>query len=613
MFRKIVSNLSFSPALVGQLGFYAKRLRKEEATRRLGLIFTALALVVQSLAIFSPPEAANAASSADFVRGGVSSPSDFLRHYDRNANNIRDIFNSLGITRGEISKTKLTVIGESSRYNWSLTSLYSYAQGQRSWKYDKSNGSTGTVFYRPMRLTQQGGDRHEVFAGYSKDFGWFAIKKDCGNLITAHPPKVLNPEAFCENLSVKPLESNRFRMTTKVKQVDGAKVKKYTYIVRNDAKKLISTETFKTSDNPHSFIYKQDSPGSYNVRVHVTTSEGEKTGPNCTDSFAVAKEPAAFCTAASADVSDRTLITLGGSARAVRGAKINKYVFIVKDESGKEVKRVVVSSSKPDVIADSFNLSTAGTYSVTLKVRTSVGVKTSQNCQAEFTVAEVEVCEYNPALPTNDPLCQPCPDNPDLWINDANCTAKLINSKSALNMTQGNVEASSVVAKGGDKITYTITVQNKGFASAPVELKESLTDVLEYAKLIDLGGGSFDKASNTLSWPSVELAASEKQSRTFAVQMFSDIPATNTGKSDEASYDCSMVNTFGNNVAIDVACPTQKVVIEQVTKELPHTGPRENMMFAVGLLAIVVYFWARSRQLGKEVRLIRHNVNIGSI
>ena len=31
MFRKLVSNLAFSPALVGQLGFYAKRLRKEES------------------------------------------------------------------------------------------------------------------------------------------------------------------------------------------------------------------------------------------------------------------------------------------------------------------------------------------------------------------------------------------------------------------------------------------------------------------------------------------------------------------------------------------------------------------------------------------------------
>ena len=149
MFRKIVSNLPFSPALVGQLSFYAKRLRKEEATRKSALVITALALVVQSFAVFSPPEAANASSSADFVRGGVSSVRDFLKYYDRNYNHIKSIYNSLGITRAEIASAKKTVIGEGSRYNWSMTSLYSYAQGQRSWNY-----GSGTAYYRPMRLTQ---------------------------------------------------------------------------------------------------------------------------------------------------------------------------------------------------------------------------------------------------------------------------------------------------------------------------------------------------------------------------------------------------------------------------------------------------------------------------
>ena len=67
MFRKLVSNLSFSPALVGQLGFYAKRLRKEETTRRLGLIFTALALIVQSFTMLQASEPASAADATDMV------------------------------------------------------------------------------------------------------------------------------------------------------------------------------------------------------------------------------------------------------------------------------------------------------------------------------------------------------------------------------------------------------------------------------------------------------------------------------------------------------------------------------------------------------------------
>jgi len=108
MFRKIVSNIAFSPALVGQLSFYAKRLRKEEATRRLGLVFVALALVVQALAVFQPPESANASNRNDFVSGGLGlgankSINNFLTPYDTNSNHLRDVMNYTGITRQEIA------------------------------------------------------------------------------------------------------------------------------------------------------------------------------------------------------------------------------------------------------------------------------------------------------------------------------------------------------------------------------------------------------------------------------------------------------------------------------------------------------------------------------
>ena len=116
MFRKIVSNLAFSPALVGQLGFYAKRLRKEEATRRVGLVFTALALVVQSFAVFSPPEAANASSGNDMISGGYSNISTYLANYDRNTNNIKDLFTSLGISRQNI-QNKMEILDDQKANN----------------------------------------------------------------------------------------------------------------------------------------------------------------------------------------------------------------------------------------------------------------------------------------------------------------------------------------------------------------------------------------------------------------------------------------------------------------------------------------------------------------
>ena len=115
MFKKLISSLPFSPALVGQLGFYAKRLKKEEATRKLGLIFTALALLVQSFAVFQAPEAANAASSNDMVYGGFTTREQFLSNYDANKDNLKDVLKAVGITRADIvnttyGKTRCTII-----------------------------------------------------------------------------------------------------------------------------------------------------------------------------------------------------------------------------------------------------------------------------------------------------------------------------------------------------------------------------------------------------------------------------------------------------------------------------------------------------------------------
>lgn len=73
-----------------------------------------------------------------------------------------------------------------------------------------------------------------------------------------------------------------------------------------------------------------------------------------------------------------------------------------------------------------------------------------------------------------------------------------------------------------------------------------------------------------------------------------------------------MSNTFGNNIEIHVSCDAPKVV-EQTVKNLPSTGPRENLIFGGILLAVVTYFWARSRQLGKEVRLVRKDFSASTI
>jgi hypothetical protein len=112
MFKKLISNLSFSPSLVGQLGFYVKRLRQEEVTRRAGLILTALALVVQGLIVFAPAQTQAAAGNNDIIFGGFTSKTDLLRIYDKGADSagrrdIQQIYSRFGVTRNDIKNAAL--------------------------------------------------------------------------------------------------------------------------------------------------------------------------------------------------------------------------------------------------------------------------------------------------------------------------------------------------------------------------------------------------------------------------------------------------------------------------------------------------------------------------
>ncbi|MEI6228603.1 MAG: hypothetical protein WCP11_01080 [Candidatus Saccharibacteria bacterium] len=417
MFKKIVSNLSFSPALIGQLGFYAKRLRKEEITRKLGLFFVILTLIIQSLVIFQPAESANASNQSDMVNGGIGNYLDnFLNPYDANTKHIKDVMDYAGITRAEIVTAKLTTFKVNKKISWGFVSKFSYAQGERQHNITDTGGKRlTTVYSRPLALWNGADVSVKAWVGHSEKIGWFAIMQACGNLVTDTLP-------------------------------------------------------------------------------------------------------------------------------------------VIKKE---------------------------------------------------------QKCTFNNSLLATDPRCISCDGNETIWAYDTTCAPNIIKTKTASNITKGFVDASSVTAEASDKVSYTINIENKGLKSTTVSLEDNLSDVLEYAKLTDNGGGALSSV-NILKWPGITLAPNSKQSRTFIVKLLDEIPATAKGASEGTSYDCIMTNTFGNSTNINVQCPTVKV-IEQVVKKLPVTGPGENIVFIGIVLAVATYFYARSRQMKAEIHLIKQDAIAGTI
>lgn len=533
MFRKIVSNLAFSPALVGQLGFYARRLRKEESTRRIGLIFTALALVIQAFAVFTPPESANAANGNNIIYGGFKDKNELLSIYDRNKDSaghtdIQQTYSYFGITRQDIANGQLASFN-SRDFNLGIKSV---GRSTYAWQRDPlAITGTSTTVYESLLYkfdstswtTTHGSSYQAVIGKRAVDGQWFAIMTGCGNpAYIKLPPPPPKPAAVCSALTIAPLNRTRFTFSATASTSNGATISGYTYTVKDSTGATIYTKQQPNATSKDSLTYDFTKDGNYTVAVTVTTSVGAQTAPSCQKALTVSPEPR---------------------------------------------------------------------------------------------------CPLNPDLVQNSPDCKPCEDDKTIWYKSKDCHSEFELTKKVKNVTQLLADANNTTVKPGDRLEYRLSVKNVGKTTGVYTIEDNLADVLEYADLIDTGGGTLvEKDSNTpiekvnsISWPSVEIKPGATIEKIVSVQVKSSIPATPQGLSNAESYNCRMVNNFaGNETTVSVECPPPKAV-EQVVAELPHTGATENMLFAGIVLAIVAYFYARSRQVKKEVRLIRRDLNAGTI
>lgn len=523
MFRKIVSNLAFSPALVGQLGFYAKRLRKEEATRRTGLVFIALALVVQSFSVFSPPESANAANADNIIYSGFRDKNDLLKIYDQNRDSagrkdIQQIYTHFGISRADIANARMGSFNTGD-FNGKIKSV-----GRSDWGVSfrtplKVTATNSTVYTGP--LTKNNHKKWSMPALIGKrtvDGAWFAIALDCGNPVyVVPPPPVKKPSAVCSALTITPIT--------------------------------------------------------------------------------------------------RTGVRLNAKATAVDGATISAYTYTIKDASGNIVlnKRV---PSKTTTSALEHTLATDGNYTAQVTVASSVGDKTGANCVKATTISPEPRCALNPSFVAGSPECKPCPSDSTIWYAHEDCKAVFILSKQVRNITQALDDAQRTTAKPGDQLQYTLTVENTGKDTGSYTMTDSVADILDYATIVNMGDGTITSANATtpavISWPATTLKPGDRMQKIIAVKVKNTIPAMATNLSNPQSYNCQVTNTFGNTLNVRVECPPEKVV-EQVITELPQTGAGENMLFSALVVAIAVYFYARSRQTSTEIRLIRRNLNAGTI
>jgi hypothetical protein len=545
-----------------------------------------------------------------------------------NTEGFRELLDHAHITCDQLANAKSSEIhsrvkGKDAGWlSWNRTARFGLQNGETM-----MTVGTQKIYVRPLaafdiKNTTGNGSYYKAFVGKNSQGKEFAIMTACANILMKERPKSDPDIKVCELATKKMITIRKSKFNAK-KHSESEKDCKTVPVVKKISVCILATKKMDSIEESkfNSKLHSKDPKDCVNeIRVCVLKTQtmtsiketefNAKLHSKNPDDCKPKAIPAASCSSLVVKKISRTEVELQASAQAVNGATIKSYTYIATDSSGKEVLRETVSSAQ-DTHSLKHTFQNEGTYSIQVIVLTSVGEQKSDACKGSFTVTPIERCPLNPELPINDPNCQPCPANPDLWVKDENCAAKVIRSKAAVNLTS-NSDAQKTVAKADDRIKFTLTAKNEGYADAAFTFEDQLEDVLEYASLLDQGGGEFNKDTKTLSWKEVTLKPGEEMKRIYTVQLANSIPAAARGVSDPTSYDCRMINTFGNTTKIDVDCPAPKIV-EQTVKQLPTTGPTENLLFAGIALAIVTYFYARSRQLKTEVRLIRRDLNTGSI
>lgn len=211
-----------------------------------------------------------------------------------------------------------------------------------------------------------------------------------------------------------------------------------------------------------------------------------------------------------------------------------------------------------------------------------------------------EPCVYDSTISKESASCKPC----EASQTRDDLTACITYVKSASNLTQQLADANGTTAKANDVIQYTLKTSNKGKETIhDYTVNENISDVLDYADLVDAKGGSIN-ADKVISWPKTDIKAGATIERSFTIKIKDPIPSTPASISDPAHYDMVMTNVYGNTVNIKLP-PTIIKTAEVVTRTMPNTGPGTALIIGTLCTMFVGYLYARSRLLAKELDIVR--------
>ena len=622
MFYRLISNLQYSPGLIGQVGYYTKRLKQEEMVRRVGLVFTVLALVMQGFLIISPPQASIASHGNDIVYGGGNRQQiiDAYRYNNDSLGrkDIRAIYERFGVEEAQLNGTHEVTI-------WSNPSNNYYSIGRHAQHF---NGESvvevpghSSVYIRPLSAWNRGGPAiaYPALKGTTKNGKTFWILKDCGNIVIDTPtPEPLPPEIQIEK-SVKTPVSNTVLLGEEITYsiryrnigpgnagfmaIRDLVPAHTTYVsasgpVRSVENGLVIWDHLDETQNPFGLLgptdwwhevfltvrVNDDAPNGQeicNVAVITAIGDEDRTGAKdaCRTVYIPKIEPqaAATCNLLSFRQNTRDEFEFSAVGGVENNATISSFTFNFGDGN-----TVDIPNDGNNMAETTHTYAEPGEYASEVIVNSSEGPKTNEFCRQIITVDEPG--EY-----------------------------EIVHRKKAANPTQNIDDANGTTAQAGDRIRYTLVTENVGDADAEAyELPaEDINDILEYADLVEHNDAIFDTEKGVLTWEPTNIAVGEVIEKVFVVQIKDPIPDTPVSTSHPASFDLQLRNQYGNDIVeIDLPKSTPKQV-EEVVQTLPNTGIGDSIVTSTFLIGMSTYFYSRNRLITKELKLIKREFTHG--
>lgn len=310
------------------------------------------------------------------IKCGVMSKAEFTQKVNANTTgDVKQILAHYGIDPNAISSAKEGVAQQDGKVvvDGRVVATGATDIGRTRWSDHTDHAITidGKTYWQRPHLARD----FQIYAFFDANGKFIAaIAKSCGNPIFGTPtPPPVAPSIACQALQVSEISRTQRKFTaTTTEAKGGAKVTGYTFNFGDNAK-VDSTSATAT----HTY----SKTGTYTASVTVHTSIGDKTGTQCTAKVVIVEQPVAACEGLSATLSDRTHYELKASASA-SNATVNKYHYIIKDQSGKTV--LDTETTKTDITGEL----QPGTYQATVTAETSLGNKTGENCVTSFTVEQ---------------------------------------------------------------------------------------------------------------------------------------------------------------------------------------------------------------------------------